>query len=124
MLKLLLLIQGKGKICVGRSINTMIAVIPYFNLFWCFTSASFLDGYLRYLTIVKVEMQINTQLIAYKNNAPKKNLKFPVAKPKPAVHSGGINAVAMATPGIGLPFSTRVIAITPTKPPKKAISTS
>ncbi|MNT81164.1 hypothetical protein D3C72_2207320 [compost metagenome] len=30
----------------------------------------------------------------------------------------------MATPGIGLPFSTRVMAMTPTSPPKKAINTS
>ena len=34
-----------------------------------------------------------------------KNLKLPVAKPKPAVHNGGIRAVAMATPGIGFHFS-------------------
>ena len=51
--------------------------------------------------------------------APKKNLKFPKANPYPAVHKGGINAVAIATPGIGFPPSTLVMAITPTSPPKK-----
>jgi hypothetical protein len=40
------------------------------------------------------------------------------------VQRGGINAVAIATPGIGFPFSTLVMAMTPTKPPKKAIKTS
>jgi len=35
-----------------------------------------------------------------------------------------MSAVAMATPGIGLPFSFLVTAITPAKPPKKAINTS
>ena len=47
-----------------------------------------------------------------------------LAKPKPAVQSGGIKAVAIATPGIGLPLSSRVSEITPTNPPTKAISTS
>jgi hypothetical protein len=32
-----------------------------------------------------------------------------------------MSAVAIATPGIGLPFSTLVMAIAPTKPQKKAI---
>ena len=30
--------------------------------------------------------------------APRKQLRLPVARPKPAVHNGGIRAVAMATP--------------------------
>jgi hypothetical protein len=40
------------------------------------------------------------------------------------VHSGGINAVAMATPGISVVGSFRVCPIMPAAPPKKAISTS
>lgn len=69
-------------------------------------------------------MQIKTQLMVYKYMAPKKNLKLPIANPYPAVHNGGISAVVIATPGIGLPFSTLVVAITPTSPPKKAIKIS
>ena len=66
---------------------------------------------------------MKTQFIAYRNSAPPKKLKLPVARPYPAVQRGGINAVAIATPGIGLPFSTRVTAITPTNPPKKVKNT-
>ena len=40
------------------------------------------------------------------------------------VHSGGINAVAMATPGITLVFSFRVAATMPARPPNSAMSTS
>lgn len=60
----------------------------------------------------------------YRYIAPAKKEILPIASPYPAVQSGGIRAVAMATPGIGLPLLTRVIAMTPTSPPKKAISTS
>ena len=56
--------------------------------------------------------------------APKKKLNCKVAKPYPAVQIGGINAVAMATPGITLPFRLVLIAIMPAKPPNKAIRTS
>ncbi|KQR93397.1 hypothetical protein ASG01_09420 [Chryseobacterium sp. Leaf180] len=45
--------------------------------------------------------------------------KLKVARPNPAVHRGGINAVAIATAGIGFPFSTLVMAMIPTRPPKK-----
>ena len=57
--------------------------------------------------------------------APNTNTEFPVASPKPTVHSGGINAVAIATPKITeliVPFF--VLAIINAKPPKKAINTS
>ena len=63
-------------------------------------------------------------LIKYKYNAPKKKYTLPVAIPKPAVHNGGIKAVAIATPGITLLFSVLVIAIMPASPPKAAIKTS
>ena len=69
-------------------------------------------------------MAMKKQLIEYKYKAPAKNLKLKVASPNPAVHKGGISAVAIATPGIGFPFSTRVIEIIPTIPPMKAIKTS
>ena len=49
---------------------------------------------------------------------------MPLARPKPAVQSGGINAVAIATPGMTLPLLFVELATMPAKPPKKAISTS
>ena len=50
---------------------------------------------------------------------------FCSAKPKPTVHSGGIKAVAIATPKIAeLIFSFFVFAIIRARPPKKAIKTS
>ena len=48
-----------------------------------------------------------------------------MANPNPTVHSGGISAVAIATPKITLamvPFFA--LAMTNAKPPKKAIKTS
>ena len=50
---------------------------------------------------------------------------MPVAKPKPTVQSGGIRAVAIATPKTTeeiVPFF--VLAIISASPPKKAIRTS
>jgi hypothetical protein len=44
-------------------------------------------------------------------HGPKRKFVTP-ARPYPAVQSGGMSAVAIATPGIGLPFSTLVMAIT------------
>ena len=38
-------------------------------------------GYFKYLTIIKVAIQMKTQLMMYRYMAPKKNLKFPKAKP-------------------------------------------
>ena len=48
----------------------------------------------------------------------------PLAMPKPTVHSGGISAVAMATPGTMFENDFRVTATMPAAPPKVAISTS
>lgn len=42
----------------------------------------------------------------------------------PAVHSGGIYAVAIATPGITYDLLRRVAAVLPASPPNRAISTS
>ena len=47
-----------------------------------------------------------------------------MAIPYPAVQRGGINAVAMATPGITFPLDLVELAMIPAKPPKKAIRTS
>ena len=52
-------------------------------------------------------------------------MKLPFASPYPAVHKGGIKAVAMATPKITeaiVPFF--VFATIKAVPPKKAIKTS
>jgi len=47
-----------------------------------------------------------------------------VANPKPAVQSGGINAVAMATPGIAFVWSCLDMDTMPAMPPKRATNTS
>jgi hypothetical protein len=67
---------------------------------------------------------MKTQFIEYKYIAPKKNFILQVLSPIILVQRGGIRAVAIATPGIGFPFSTLVIAIAPTKQKKKAIRIS
>jgi hypothetical protein len=59
---------------------------------------------------------MNTQFMEYKYMAPKEFVTTN-ARPYPAVQAG-MSAVAIATPGIGLPFSTLVMAIAPTKPQK------
>ena len=75
------------------------------------------------ITIIEVK-HIKNPFIKNKYNAPKKNFNWRVARPYPAVQSGGINAVAIATPGITLPFSFLVKPIIPAKPPQIAIKTS
>ena len=67
---------------------------------------------------------IKKAFIKNKYIAPKKKSALPPAIPYPAVQSGGINAVAMATPGITLFFSVLVLPIAPAIPPAKAIKTS
>src|SRR5574344_1394002 len=49
---------------------------------------------------------------------------LPLASPNPAVQSGGMRAVAMATPDITVPFSFLHISNIPAQPPNRAISTS
>ena len=44
--------------------------------------------------------------------------------PNPAVQSGGMRAVAMATPGSTLPLPLQLSATMPAAPPHKAMSTS
>ena len=57
--------------------------------------------------------------------APKKYVSCRVARPNPAVQSGGISAVAIATPAITVDvLSLRVCATMPAAPPKNAMSTS
>ena len=47
-----------------------------------------------------------------------------MANPYPAVQSGGMRAVAMATPGITLPLPFVAMASIPAAPPQSAMSTS
>ena len=49
---------------------------------------------------------------------------MPVARPYPAVHKGGISAVAIATPEKTVPFSFLHCSNIPAKPPNRAIMTS
>ena len=51
-------------------------------------------------------------------------IQSPMANPYPVTHKGGINAVAMATPGIALLLSFLVLEIIPASPPKKATKAS
>lgn len=49
---------------------------------------------------------------------------LPIARPYPAVQSGGINAVAIATPGTTLVLILLDVANIPATPPKKATNRS
>ena len=74
---------------------------------------------------MKEDSAIKIVFIVNKYIAPPKYIKSPWDKPYPAVHKGGINAVAIATPKITLaivPFL--VLAIIKAEPQKKAIRTS
>ena len=75
---------------------------------------------------MNVAKDINMVLIRYRYKAPAAKSQFPVPKPNPTVQSGGIKAVAIATPGITLPVRwLRLLNATiPAKPPHKAIPTS
>ena len=84
----------------------------------------FATGNLKYLITKKVANEMKNELINSKYIAPVKKCIFPVANPKPAVHKGGINAVAMATPLMTLKNPFFVKATIPASPPKKAMSTS
>ena len=81
-------------------------------------------GNLRYLTVRKVAIAMKILLMKNRYIAPAKYFRLPEASPKPAVQSGGMSAVAMATPEITVPLSLRLISMMPAKPPKSAISTS
>ncbi len=50
-----------------------------------------------------------SRLVMYSINAPPKTVQLSVARPKPTAASGGIRAVAMATPTI-VPSRPRIIA--------------
>lgn len=67
---------------------------------------------------------MKTQLMAKRYRAPRKNCMLPLASPNPAVQSGGMRAVAMATPEITVPFSFLHCSNMPAAPPNNAISTS
>src|SRR5512146_1542893 len=69
-------------------------------------------------------MLINTALIKNKYRAPKNISMFLTASPYPAVHIGGIRAVAIATPGNAAVSFDLELATMPAVPPKKAIRTS
>ena len=80
-------------------------------------------GKLRWRTTSVVAVAIRMALIKEVKRT-EEVLPSPLANPKPAVHNGGINAVAMATPGMTLLFSLREPARMPVKPPNKATNTS
>ena len=64
-------------------------------------------------------------LIKKRYPAPRSMSHLPFAIEYPQVHNGGINAVAIATPGITVfVLSILVCPIIPASPPKNAISTS
>ena len=81
-------------------------------------------GVPKILNTKNADRAIKKAFIKNKYIAPKKKSTCPPAIPYPAVQSGGINAVAMATPGITLLFSVLVLPIAPAMPPAKAIKTS
>ena len=67
---------------------------------------------------------MKTVLMKYRKKAPKKYFRLRLAIPNPAVHKGGIRAVAIATPGRMFPLSLEAMATIPAAPPNRAIRTS
>ena len=67
---------------------------------------------------------IKLQLMENKYDAPIIYLRFPAAIEYPTVQTGGIRAVAIATPGTMLLASFFRAPIIPAKPPTNAITTS
>ena len=85
---------------LGPTARTTTVIIIILDLVLLDLSAGCFTGNFKNLTVTSVAMAINTVLIKNRYRAPNKKWKFRVASPKPAVHNGGIRAVAMATPGI------------------------
>ena len=72
-----------------------------------------------------MDTMMKNMLMRNRNPAPNSMFHFPLAIEYPHVHSGGMSAVAMATPGITLlVVSLRVVATAPAKPPAVAMRTS
>src|SRR5690606_40419071 len=72
------------------------------------------------LITIKVAMAIKMVFMVNKYMAPPKYSKLPFASPKPAVHKGGIKAVAIATPKITDDIVPRFVrAIIRAREPKK-----
>jgi len=87
--------------------------------------AYFTNGNLKNFETKNVVKAIKIVLIVNKYMAPPKILKSQTAKPYPAVQSGGIKAVAIATPEITVIIVPRfALAMIRANPPKIAIRTS
>ena len=100
------------------------AAIQRLTLFCFAGSVNVAMGNLRYLTASRVAMAMKMLLMENRYSAPAKYFRLPVASPKPAVHNGGMRAVAMATPEMTVPLSFRLISMIPAEPPNKAMNTS
>ena len=82
-------------------------------------------GTFRILSTSAADIKIKYVLIMKRYNAPPSIRGFPAAMEYPHVQSGGMSAVAMATPGmILLALSCLVCPTIPAMPPADATSTS
>ena len=81
-------------------------------------------GNLSALTVRNVARAINTEFIKYRYIAPIKYVNSAFAMPYPAVQSGGISAVAIATPAIAVPLSFLHTSTIAARPPSNAMNTS
>ena len=94
-------------------------------LFHCFSVSSVVLGILKTDRIMLAERKMKYALIMKRYPAPRSMSHRALAIENPQVHSGGISAVAIATPGITVfALSILVCPMIPASPPKKAISTS
>jgi len=112
------IILGSAMMIVLRSILRRI-------LLHCLSVNSLVFGILRTLRMRPADRKMKYELMINRYPAPRSISNLPFAIEYPQVHSGGMRAVAIATPGITVfALSCLVCPMIPASPPKKAMRTS
>ena len=112
---------------LGIIVSTLISVMMCFTRFSLSLSTNtFLGKRITSVTPMNVAREMKIVFIRYRYRAPRAKSQLPVPIPNPTVQSGGIKAVAMATPGMTLPMRwLRLLRATiPASPPHSAMPTS
>ena len=108
----------------GMMISTITVAIILLDLRLLASSLEPTIGKRRYFITSTEARAMKILLIRKRYRAPATKVHCQFAIPYPTVQSGGIRAVAIATPESTVPFSFLVFSNIPAVPPKKAISTS
>ena len=110
---------------LGSIIIIVFRIIRKRRIFHSFLVNSLTFGIFKTLKISPEDRKMKYALMINRYPAPINISHLPFAIEYPQVHSGGIRAVAIATPGITLlTLSSLVCPIIPASPPKKAMRTS